>query len=141
MEYSNSVLVDSSYIVSYFYKGDSNYNRAVELENNLIKFQNLAITPFIYLEIATILSQRVGKQSFNNVVLKALRKMSILELDFENNIYKSTKREFLHIKNKNISFVDLHTFLTAKEYGIEAIVSFDKHFKHLAREYKIELIN
>jgi predicted nucleic acid-binding protein len=51
-----------------------------------------------------------------------------------------TKKEFLNLTNKNISYVDLNTALIAKKYKIKTVLTFNKHFKALGKKYGFKVI-
>ena len=139
MEYK-SLIVDTSFLVSYFLPKDSNYSRALRLLAKIKEFEQLLITNYIYSEFSTVVSQRLGKSGFLEV-LNEPPLVNCKELIFNKSSHSKTKTEFRHITNKNTSFTDLSTFIIAKEYTIDSVLSFDKHFKYLAKEYKIDLIN
>jgi len=70
-----SIIVDSSVIISYFWPKDSNHENAQKLFRYLDTYQNIYITNLIVLEVATVLSQRIGKS-----------KVKIVTIDFVNSL-------------------------------------------------------
>ena len=136
----NSLLVDTSFLLSYFIPQDTNHGKAKKLLHKMDNYGNLFISSFIFLEFSTVISQKLGKPDFRKVLDKT-PVSSCKEIFVSELLYNKTKSAFKKLEIKNASFVDLNTFILAKEYAIDSVLSFDKHFKYLAKEYKIDLIN
>lgn len=134
-----SLFLDTSYIVSSYFVKDTNHKKATELGTIVSQAQDLYITNYIYSEIATVLSQRIGKKACQNALEKIEEQAKVIYLS--ENMFRECKLEFFKQVDKNISFVDIASSLTVKENKIEAVVSFDKHFKQLGKTYGFKVIS
>ena len=135
---SESIIIDSSVIISYFWTQDSNHSKAIECFNKLDKFQTIYITNLLVLEIVTVLSQRIGKikvQDFVNTFIDKQKEVFVSEND-----NKTILNEYLFLQNKNVSFVDLSTCFIAKKFDIKYIATFDKHFNKLGKEFGFKVL-
>lgn len=133
-----SIILDSSVIISYFWPQDSNHENARRLFQYLDVYQNIFITNLITLEIATVLSQRIGKSKLKvvtNDFVNSLDNLFVNEQDTG-----KVLSQFLEIKDKNISFIDLSTSYIAKKHKIDTVLTFDKHFKRLGKDYGFNVL-
>jgi predicted nucleic acid-binding protein len=136
----NSLLIDTSFLVSFFFDQDVNYPFAQKMKDHLAEYTEVFITNQIYAETATVLSQRIGKAGLRKA-LENIEKMRISEIYIPEFLYTKAKRIYTTISEKDTSFVDLCTALAAERYGINSILSFDEHFSKMAKEYNYKLVN
>ena len=66
----NSLLVDTSFLLSYFIPQDTNHGKAKKLLHKMDNYGNLFISSFIFLEFSTVISQKLGKPDFRKVLDK-----------------------------------------------------------------------
>lgn len=133
---NKSLLVDTSFIVSLYVTYDLNYPQALAFFRTMVESKKIVkFTNLIFLEVSTILSQKLGKSDFTEIVHHGIFS------DYEESgifidelLFREVTQEFLLTSNKNISFVDLSTALVAKKMSLD-VVSFDKHFKALGKRY------
>lgn len=141
MEYSkpSSILFDTGYIIASTLWKDSNYHSASDYTAHIDTFEKKYITNYIFLEIATVSSQKLGKLESNRLLQGFLaNNVEIIWID--KTLDKKIQLEFLTLKDKNISYVDLSTSIIAKINKISAVATFDKHFKKLGQEYGFEVV-
>ena len=134
-----SILLDTSFLVSLFIKDDTNYERATELLVNLASAASVNITNYIYLETVTLLSQRIGKPGLQEAI-RILEDLYVQEIYIEPSTHTKVKGRYADLTKKDISFVDTSTAVVAKEYGVGAVLTFDKHFKYLGKKYGFEVL-
>ncbi len=141
MEYNKptSILFDTSYIISSTLWKDSNYHSAGNYIAKVDTFEKKYITNYIFLEIATVSSQKLGKLESNRL-LQGFLGSNIEMIWIDKLLDKKIQLEFLKLKDKNISYVDLSTSIIAKINKISAVATFDKHFKKLGEKYGFEVV-
>jgi predicted nucleic acid-binding protein len=133
-------ILDTNFVFSYLTSFDSNNPKAIKIMSNLLS-NNKYITDYIYLELATIISQKLGKDYWKIINKMIIDPVSGLkEIKVSNSIYETTKTKYLKIIKKDVSFIDLSIILCAKEFGL-SIVTFDREILNLANKYKITTIS
>jgi len=141
MEESKRIFVDSNYFVALFNPSDTLYQKALKIAKKIDeRDMPLAISNFIFLEIATILSQKRGKR----VAIKAgeylLSNPKITLIHIDELLQEQSWNIFKQIKNKDISFVDCSIIAAMKSEGIDEHLTFDiEDFKKLQKNYRFQL--
>ena len=136
---NKSALIDTSFLISIFINNDISINKTHYILNDIQKFNKLYITNLIYIETATILSQRLGKSQFIRAE-EELETLNLTEIFVNNSIDSTVRKLFRNTKQKDISYVDLATAYIAKEKSISHVISYDKHFKYLSIQFKFGLL-
>ena len=136
----DKLIVDTSFWISYLINNDINHFLSMKFVDSSIRKGEIFISNYILMEIYTVISQKMGKVYLNDIVKKEIFSNSNVIVLFVNekdnsNIYK----EYLKINIKDASFVDLSILYIAKKHGLK-ILTFDKHFKKLGREYNVQII-
>ncbi len=132
-----TLILDTNFIVALFSNSDTLHKRAFELAPKLIDFETI-INHYIYLECATLLSQKIGKQ-FN--LEKQLNKLEIKLKFVPDSLFLESIKEFKTQSNKNISFIDLLTALYIEKNKLCGIITFDKHFEALGKKFGFKVIS
>lgn len=121
-----TIFGDASAIVSLYDDSDPNYQKAQEV---VIKFSagKFITSNFVFAEIVTILSQRMGKQPSIIAGEELIRSYTIIKLtdNIETLAWEIFKKQTL----KNISFVDCTTFALYQEGVFDSVFTFDRDFK------------
>ncbi len=137
---SNKVFLDTSFLTSLFIGVDTNHLKAVRIWDQFAQAKpDLYVSNYIMLEFYTILSQRVGKTKLLEIN-KGFTTDKINHLHITKELHDNTVRDFQILSNKNISFVDLSSFIVCNWYKINTIVSLDKHFVQLSKKHAMKLI-
>lgn len=139
MESNHEAIIDTSFLVAFFLETDSGHAQALKMFPHIIKLRKLYVTNYLFTEFATILSQRIGKKQFLNIITQ-LRSFQIDEIFIEKEDYNKVKLEFFDLSNKNISFVDLSTSYIAKKHNIDNVLTFDRHFNKLGKHYGFKVL-
>ena len=135
---AGSYLLDACFIIALIDNKDFSHKRALEfsLQNHVdYKF---FITNYIYLEAATILSEKLDTKID---LSKELNKMGVDILFVSNDIFQQTIKQYASVRNKQVSFIDLLSCLYMKNKLIDGIVTFDAHFNSLSKEYHFKKLN
>ena len=132
------VFVDSNFFIALFNPSDSLYQEALKISQKIKKDNPLLyISNLIFLEIVTILAQRVSRKaatSLGNHLVKD-KQLEIVHIDKQLN--ELTWEIFKSIRRKNVSFVDCSVLAVMKTEGIRHLLTFDKEdFASLKRKYR-----
>jgi len=137
----NQIFVDSNFFIALFNLTDSLHPKVLKISRGL-KRENprLYISNFIFLEIVTVLSQRVNRETavlLGNYLLKD-KQLEVIHIDKKLN--EITWEIFKSINKKNCSFVDASILAVMKREGIKKLLTFDKEdFLSLKRKYRFNL--
>ncbi len=127
MENRSRVFVDSNFFVAFFNPADSLHSRAVAAAKKLYQDDAaLVISNFIFLEVVTVISQRVGRESALRVgahLLNDPRKIEIIHIDPF--LQDSAWRIFQSIPKKDVGFVDCSILAVLRAEDIRSLLTFD----------------
>lgn len=124
------IVLDTSFIVSYFNERDENHTKATELMESVanLKFGPIYMTDFIFDETVTVsfirLKNIAKAVEIGNYILKSLR---IIEVE-KANFYKAWEI-FRRQKTTDLSFTDCTTISVMQDNEIKNIATFDEDFK------------
>lgn len=125
----NMIFLDTSFILSYYNKEDSNNIRAVnlmkEMSNNKDKF--FVISDYVFDECATIIFQKIKNKVESIKAIEDIR--SFTELIFiDKEVFDESWELFKNQDKTRLSFTDCSIISMAKSNGIKEIVTFDQEF-------------
>ena len=124
------IVLDTSFIVSYFNTRDQNHLKAVKLMKKIR--EPLCITDYIFGEVVTVSLIRLKSldraTKIGNVLLKSLKIVNVEKTSFDNawNLFCKQKETVL-------SFTDCTTISVMLENDIEKIATFDGDFGKISR--------
>ena len=124
------IVLDTSFIVSYFNTRDQNHLKAVKLMKKI--HEPLCITDYIFGEVVTVSLIRLKSldraTKIGNVLLKSLKIVNVEKTSFDNawNLFCKQKETVL-------SFTDCTTISVMLENDIEKIATFDGDFGKISR--------
>jgi predicted nucleic acid-binding protein len=130
------IVLDTSFIVSYYNIRDENHEKSVELMREVVnrKYGNLYITDYIFDESITVMFIRLKSLSETIRIGELIKKsMEIIEVGKE--IFEESWKSFKKQKETAFSFTDCVTLNSMKKMKINNIATFDEDFK------KIKTIN
>ncbi|PIR42944.1 hypothetical protein CO058_00290 [candidate division WWE3 bacterium CG_4_9_14_0_2_um_filter_35_11] len=139
IEETPKLFLDSSFVVALFYGDSVSVDKAQKVLPALITVDRIYINNYILSEVLTVLSQRIGKKKTKeglNVLYNNRVELIHASRAVENRAYE----EFFKISKKDISYADLMLTLHAKEKGIDAILTLDKHYMYLGQKYGLNII-
>jgi uncharacterized protein len=120
------IFVDTSFFVSLYDEKDPNHNEALKLSSNLPEEALLYTSSEMISESLTVISQKTSKKrsiDFYDDILPI--ELIIVDID----TFNKSVDLFKKIKSKNVSFADCTSFVICRELDIDAVLTFDKHFK------------
>lgn len=127
----SKVFVDTNIFVALKDKNDPTHKEAKEValylnEKNI----KLYTSSDVIGETMTVLSRKLGKKVarffFDNYL-----KSGISEIFVDDIIHDEARKLFFKIASKNISFIDCSSAIAMEQAKIDAVFTFDKHFKSL----------
>ena len=123
-----TIFADTSAIISLFDEQDPNHLQAQALSSHLKTDSVTSLTSnFVFAEIVTILSQKLGKETSNRIgqYIKISFRIIRLTEETENLAWEIFKKQ----TSKNVSFVDCTCFALYKEKVFDKAFAFDSDFK------------
>ena len=138
MNRSNRVFVDSNVLIAALRSEDTLHQQAIKtivaLEQQA---EAMVISNLIFLEVVTILSQRVSRsvavKAGNDLLLHPLVEM----IHVTETLQTDTWQIFTAAKNKNISFVDCSIMAVMKAEGVKDLLTFDQtEFRSLRKDHR-----
>ncbi len=123
-----TIFADASALISLFDGKDANHSKAQALSTRLNQKGTATITSnFVFAEIVTILSQKIGKETSNQIGAYLKKAFSIIRLSEEN---ENLAWEIFKKQNsKNVSFTDCTCFALYKQGAFDKAFAFDTDFK------------
>lgn len=140
MAVDSEVFVDSNYFIAFYNPSDSLHKPAVETERKLqaeASSTRFVISPFVFSEVVTVLSQRVGKGTATRVGRFLLSEEGPRIVQHDEKTQGISWGIFEKATNKNISFVDCSIIATMQTEGVSQLITFDKtDFRSLQKHYR-----
>ncbi len=133
------LFVDTNYLCAFYNESDSLHKKAKDFSLSLQKF-HVIISNFILLESYTILSQRVSKNHAlifkKDMYSKKYYSIYWITKALEEQVWNT----FISIKNKNFSYVDASIIAVMQKEKIKHLLSFDKSFEKLQKQFGFTLV-
>jgi len=126
------IILDTSFIVSYYNIRDENHEKAVELMRDITnrKYGNLYITDYIFDESVTVILIRL-KSLFKTTIIGELIRKSTEMLEIERDSFEEAWKLFKRQKKTAFSFTDCTTLNTMEIKNVKNIATFDEDFKKI----------
>lgn len=138
---NNIVFVDANFFVALANVNDPLYSKAIEIAQDLGNPSVIKIiSNYIFLEITTVLSLRVGREAAINSGTKILNDKSIKVINVDDFMHNKSWEVFKNEERKNLSFVDCSIIALMSYFGFTNLLSFDNtDFVPLAKKYNFNL--
>jgi len=137
----NKVFVDSNFFIALFNPADNLHLRAIRASRKIEKDGfKLVLSNFIFLEVVTILSQKLSRRSATIFGKQLLSDRYLQLVHINRKLNGLSWQIFSDVKNKNISFVDCSCLAVMKAEEVKLILTFDKKdFQPLAEKYNFNI--
>jgi len=122
------IILDTSFIVSYFNTRDQNHLKAVKLMKKM--HEPLCMTDYIFGEVVTVSLIRLKSLDKASKIGKILLK-SLKIINIEKTIFDSAWSIFCKQRGTVLSFTDCTTISAMLENDIEKIATFDGDFEKI----------
>lgn len=133
------IFVDSNFFVALLSPNDTLHKKAIRISAKIKEeATELVISNFIFLEIVTILSQRVNRKASITFGTHLLQDEQVEIIHIDEQLQRRSWKIFQETDKKNISFVDCSIIATMEFFGIETLLTFDqKDFKPIRNMYRL----
>ncbi len=121
------MILDTSVWIAYLNLDDSQHNKARRIFASLDPSTRIIVPEYIYLEIVTVLAQRVGKVFSARFMDTITNNTGIQLLPSTPEFFQKVNQTFQKIQSKDISFVDAALVYLSKTYPV---VTFDKKLQN-----------
>ncbi len=126
------ILLDTSFIVSFFNSSDSNHDRAVEMAREIDegKYGTPMISDYIFSEVATVMMRRVKDiTKVTKCCNDLMATTKIIKIDAE--AFKLSWQEFgkHNTSSLRFSFVDCSNIVISRLNPIRHMATFDREFE------------
>jgi predicted nucleic acid-binding protein len=118
------IILDSNIWIAYLNKNDSQHRKAVSIFSKIK--EDVLVTEYIILEVATVLSMRVDKKIADNFINLIRSNQDIEVFSSSENFFNKTLGYFLEYQKGNLSFVDISLLALSKNYQV---FTFDEDLK------------
>lgn len=124
------VFIDSSAFLAIVDSDDTCHTQVVPIFHEILTYgAQLFTSNFILDETYTLIRTRTDHR--NSVkFLKNFESSGIIVLEVSREIETAAKNIFIRYKDKDFSFTDCTSFALIDAHKIDAVLAFDKHFKH-----------
>lgn len=136
------IFVDSNFFIALFYAQDSLHNKAKTMGMELRKDNlPLVISNLIFLEIVTVLSQRVARSVAIHAGKEIIESPIIRIVHVDEHLHSLSWQIFQEIPRKDTSFVDCSILAVMRAEGIKKFLTFDREdFTPLKGHYPFEFL-
>lgn len=125
------IVIDSSFLVSFYHSGDSNHANAIALARGALGEEKI-LSDVILFETLTVLGSRAGMECAKKALEELVSNASIRMFYFSEDERMEIINEFMVQSKCRLSAADISVIHLAKKSG-SSILAFDKN---LAREAK-----
>ena len=125
------IVIDSSFLVSFYHSGDSNHAKAIALAREASSEEKV-LSDIILLETLTVLGSRAGMECAKKALVELVSNASIRMFYFSEDERMEIINEFMAQAKCRLSTADISVIYLAQKSG-SAILAFDKT---LAKEAK-----
>jgi len=123
-----SILIDTNVFIARLDKNDTTHTQVIAISKKIPENSVLYTTNQIISESLTVAAQKLGK----NTAITLLRELlsgDVTIIHVDEHIFSKSLSLFKKIRSKNVSFADCTSFVVLKQYNIDAVFTFDQHFR------------
>lgn len=122
-----TVFIDADAFVALYYPNDPHHKKAKEIRNDVWEL-DLSTSYFVLGEATTVISQHKSTKEAVSF-LEEILASGLMIFAFDYTLCLKGKEIFLEQTSKNFRFSDACNIALIREHGIDAIFSFDNHYK------------
>jgi len=128
---ANMIILDSSFIISYYNLEDQNHEKALELMTKISRgiYGEVIISDYIFDETVTVLLAKL--KDLGRVKIIGDKMMRALKYHIDEETFKDTWQLFNVQKQTKLSFTDCSIIALMKNRNINNIATFDEEFKKI----------
>lgn len=139
MVMSDSVFLDSSFLIALFVAEDSLHSDSIFISETKVNlFQKCVISSYVLAEVLTVVSQRVGKKRAEFASNKLFSQdFELIHIGSEHLF--ETAKIFQQAVSKNFGFVDASIIATMKLEGCRHLITFDEQLASVAKKHRLSV--
>lgn len=123
------VFIDTGFVIALESVTDQNHEKASQLWNELLKnLPEMVTTTYVIDEIVTFFNSRNRHAKAVEIGNRLMSSQSVQLIHVDKGLFDKGWQYFQQHDDKTYSMTDCISFIVMKEQGIEAALSFDKHF-------------
>jgi predicted nucleic acid-binding protein len=135
------IFVDANYFLALYNPVDDLHQEAKRIARRLGRTGELITSNYIFSEIVTIFSQRVGRAEAITLGEALLNSDLLKIVQVNESLHAKSWEIFRQIKKKNMSFVDCSSLCVMQFFGIRRLLSFDRtDFSGLQKKFGYRLL-
>ncbi|MBI4008703.1 PIN domain-containing protein [Candidatus Roizmanbacteria bacterium] len=136
------IFIDSNFLIAIYNPNDGLHKKASKMVSGLEKFHApFYISNYVFSEVVTILSQKVGRREAIIAGDNALNSGNFSFTFIDESLQTSSWKIFQEIKKKNMSFVDCSSLAIMRYMGIRKFLTFDTaDFASLRKNYSFSFV-
>jgi len=124
------IFLDSSFVISLAVETDQNHERALEVQEKVLKneFGSVVLSDYVFDEVITIIfgkTKNIDKTIFVGENLKN----SLTTVHINHDLFEESWKLFKNQKNTKFSFTDCSILAVMEKENIKNIATFDGDFK------------
>jgi len=124
-----SIFIDTGFVIALASVTDQNHEKASQLWNELLKdLPEMVTTTYVIDEIVTFFNSRNRHAKAVEIGNRLMNSHSVQVIYVDKGLFDKGWQYFQQHDDKTYSMTDCISFIVMKEQGIEAALSFDKHF-------------
>ncbi len=123
------LFIDTNIFVALHDKDDSTHTKANQLLD-IVEEEQIALytSSDVIGETLTVIAKKLGKAAARDF-LETYKASDIKEIFVDEEMHSETRKLFLSITSKTVSFIDCSNVIAMKQEGIRTIFTFDRDFK------------
>lgn len=126
----NTIFVDTGYLLALELSNDQNHQVAKQHWQNVVNsLPPLVTTSYVFDEIVTFFSKKRHHEKAVQVGNYLLRSPSVQFIHIDEELFFQGWAYFQQHKDKEYSLTDCISFVVMRNFGIEKVFTFDKHFE------------
>jgi len=135
------IFADSNFFVALFNPADSQHQKARTVSNQLSKDNSIVISNYIFIEVTTVLSQRVNREVSILAGKYLINTVEIEIIYINTTLHEHSWQIFQQIKKKNMGLIDASILATMATEGITELLTFDtEDFFPLQKQYHFSVL-
>jgi len=132
-----SVFIDTNIFVAARNKRDIGHRRALELLKEALegRYGQAYTSDYVFDEAVTVALRRTRRPDIAMITgrLILVSHPRIIMLNVNDDIFKAAWDKFQRLAERGLSFTDCATLAIVEQYGIDYVMSFDRHFDGLVK--------
>lgn len=136
------IFIDASFWIAQFRKDDAHRQKALALSKLLKPVQPVYTNNLVIYESLTVIAIRVNRGraiDFGRSIFEGIDRGAVLSSVADETRERKIWEIFQNISKKDVSFTDCSILQTIKEFDIDRLFTFDRHFELFQKEFRFKI--